>query len=202
MQRVSPGDPFPASATGKAWRDKFKQRFNGPRNLRAGGACRTLAIRATGLDFWELITSIERLWLAGSLPIQDGLYRADGSAYGVQVDSSVEGGLKILGPFGLEGFLSRHPDMVTSIDITLEKPLPHWMGYLCCGEGSYGSEGFFGQLDEQKNLVWVVYLENSSPFVDVSVSNDTATFTSSAGTLIAVNLGAREFGTGSAEPAG
>lgn len=73
---------------------------------------------------------------------------------------------------------------------------------MCCGEGSYGSEGFFGQLDEQKNLVWVVYLENSNFFVDVPVRKDTATFTSSAGTLIVVNLGTREFGTGSAEPTG
>lgn len=149
-----------------------------------------------------LPTLIERLWLAGSLPIQNGLYRADGSAYGVRADTSVEGGLKILGPFDLEEFLSRDPDMVTSIDITRERPIPRGTGYLCCGEGSYGSEGFFGQLDEQKNLVWVVYLENSNPFVDVSVRDDTATFTSSAGTLIAVNLRTVEFGTGPAGAAG
>jgi hypothetical protein len=139
---------------------------------------------------------IERLWLADNLPIQDGFYRADGTAYGVQVDASVAGGLKILAPFTLEDFLSRHPDMITSIDTTLEKSLPHGVGYLFCGEGSYGSEGFFGRLDQHRNLVWVVYLENYNPFVDASISDTSATFTSSTGVSITVNLGTPEFGRG------
>ena len=96
---------------------------------------------------------IEGLWLAENLPIQDGLYRADGAVYGVQLDASIEGGLKILAPFSLEEFLSCHPDMVTSIDTTLEIPLPHSLGYVCCGEGSYGSEGFFGRLDQHRKLI-------------------------------------------------
>jgi hypothetical protein len=147
------------------------------------------------LDFWEVTSLIERLWLADNLPIQDGLYRADGAAYGVQVDVSVEGGIKVLASFSLEEFLSRHPDMVTSIDTTLERPLPHGVGYLCCGEGSYGSEGFFGRLDQHRTLVWVVYLENSNPFVDASITNTSATFMSSAGVSITVDLGTPEFGS-------
>jgi hypothetical protein len=86
--------------------------------------------------------------------------------------------------------------MVTSIDTTWQAPVPGGGGYLCCGEGSYGSEGFFCRLDQHKSLVWVVYLENSNPFVDASVSNTSATFTSSAGVAITVNLGAPEFGPG------
>jgi hypothetical protein len=146
------------------------------------------------LDIWEVTSLIETLWLADNLPIQDGLYRADGVAYGVQVDASVEGGLKILATLSLEQFLAHHSDMITSIDTTLEKPLPHGVGYLCCGEGSYGSEGFFGRLDQHRNLVWVVYLENSNPFVDASITNTNATFTSSSGVSITVNLGTPEFG--------
>lgn len=136
---------------------------------------------------------IERLWLAENLPIKDGLYRSDGTVYGVQVDASAEGGLKILAPFSLEEFLSCHPDMVTSIDTTLEKPLPQGVGCVFCGEGSYGSEGFFGRLDQDRNLMWVVYLENSNPFVDVSISNTSATFTSSTHVSITVILGTPEF---------
>jgi hypothetical protein len=100
-----------------------------------------------------------------------------------------EGGLKVLAPFSLDEFLSCDPDMVTSIDITLEKPLLHGGGYVCCGEGPYGSEGFFGQLDQDRNLVWVVYLEYSNPFVDASISNTSTTFTSSAGVSITVDVG-------------
>jgi hypothetical protein len=149
-----------------------------------------------------MTSSIERLWLADNLPIRDGLYRADGVAYGVQVDASVEGGLRILAPFILEEVLSRDPEWVTSIITTLEKRLPHGDGYLCCGEGSYGSEGFFGRLDQHKTLMWVVYLENSNPFVNVSVSDTRATFISSSDVSITVDLEASEFavGTGDGEP--
>ncbi|WP_329105020.1 ricin-type beta-trefoil lectin domain protein [Micromonospora sp. NBC_01699] len=37
IERVNPGDPFPDSTTGKTWGDKFRERFNDPRNKRAGG---------------------------------------------------------------------------------------------------------------------------------------------------------------------
>jgi hypothetical protein len=37
IERVNPDDPFPDSTTGKTWGDKFKERFNDPRNKRAGG---------------------------------------------------------------------------------------------------------------------------------------------------------------------
>ncbi|EAM8245442.1 hypothetical protein CLL99_003417, partial [Salmonella enterica subsp. enterica serovar Thompson] len=40
--------------------------------------------------------------------------------------------------------------------------------YCCVGEGSYGSEGFVAYLDENKNLVWVLYSEESNPFINVS----------------------------------
>jgi RHS repeat-associated protein len=38
IERVNPDDPFPASTTGKTWGQKFRERFNDPRNRRAGGA--------------------------------------------------------------------------------------------------------------------------------------------------------------------
>lgn len=64
---------------------------------------------------------------------------------------------------------------------------------MCCGEGSYGSEGFFGRLDHHKNLLWVVYIEGSNPFVDVSVGGTAATFISSSGVSITVDLETPEF---------
>lgn len=151
------------------------------------------SIPAARLDFREVTSLIQRLWLADNLPIRDGLYRADGVSYGAQIDAAAKGGLSILAPFILKEFLSQDPEWLTSIITTLERQLPHGVGYLCCGEGSYGSEGFFGLLDQHKNLVWVVYLENSNPFVDVSVSDTAATFVSSSGVLITVDLEAPEF---------
>ncbi|WP_196303695.1 RHS repeat-associated core domain-containing protein, partial [Chromobacterium violaceum] len=37
INRVDPNSPHPDSSTGKTWGDKFKQRFNDPRNVKAGG---------------------------------------------------------------------------------------------------------------------------------------------------------------------
>jgi hypothetical protein len=83
--------------------------------------------------------------------------------------------------------LSVDPERRTVIDMTVVKALPDGSGYLCAGEGSYGSEGFFGRLGQDRNLVWVVYLEESNPFVDAVVDDGRrAKFTSSSGVSIAV----------------
>jgi len=37
IERVSPADAHPDSTTGKTWWDKFTERFNDPRNIKAGG---------------------------------------------------------------------------------------------------------------------------------------------------------------------
>lgn len=181
--------------TGRTWwGDKFEQRFNIPETRAQAGACQKQAYTSDQIGLLGMTSLIERLWLANNLPIKDGLYRADGAAYGVQVDASVEGGLRVLASFSLEEFLSQDPEWITWIDTTLEEQLPHGVGYLCCGEGSYGSEGFFGRLDQHKNLVWVVYIENSNPFVHISIGNSTATFISSEGVSITVDLRTLEFG--------
>src|SRR5690242_20310035 len=131
---------------------------------------------------------INNLWPAGTLPAWDGLYRADGSARAVQVDPSVPGGLVLLGALDLNALLQAEPEWVTSFDITVERELPDGSGYLCCGEGSHGSDGFFARLDTGKNLVWAAYLENSNPFVEMLVRGPSATVTSISGRSITVNL--------------
>ena len=37
VELVNPSDPFPKSAKGKAWKEKFIERFNDKRNIEAGG---------------------------------------------------------------------------------------------------------------------------------------------------------------------
>jgi len=90
--------------------------------------------------------------------------------------------------------MQAEPDYVSHVDITVQQDLPGGTGYLVCGEGSYGSEGFFGRLDAVKRLIWVVYLENCNPFVSVSIKSARAIFASSSGVVITVNLEAPEFG--------
>jgi hypothetical protein len=141
-----------------------------------------------------MVTSmIGKLWLAENLPIQDGLYRADGPARTVRVDASAPGGLALFEPFDLEALLAADPEWVTCIDITVEKELPDGSGYLCCGEASHGSEGFFGRLDRNKNLVRV-YLQGSNPFIEAVLDTTHATVTSSSEVSITVDLTSPEFG--------
>jgi hypothetical protein len=133
-------------------------------------------------------TSIVDLWAAGCLPIKSALYRADGAARSVRVDRGQPGRLKLLEVFSVEAFLAADPECVSHIDVTVERVLPDNSGYLFCGEGSYGSEGFFGRLDSGKRLVWVVYLENDNPFVGVFVESTFAIFTSTSGLAVGVDL--------------
>lgn len=137
--------------------------------------------------------AITRLWLAESLPIRDGLYWSDGSARGVRVDKRVRGGLALLEPFDLDAFLQLEPEETTSIMLTGERELADGSGYLCCGEGSYGSEGFFGRLDQSRRLVWVVYLEHANPFVRIDVADTRAEFLSSSGVSLTVDLTSADF---------
>jgi hypothetical protein len=139
-------------------------------------------------------TSIVDLWLAGTLPIHSALYRADGTAITVRFEPSAPGGLSLLEPFPFEAAMRADPDYVSQIDITVQQELPDGTGYLVCGEGSYGSDGFFGRLGATKSLIWVVYLENCNPFVSVAVESTLAIFTSSSDVVITVDLEAPGFG--------
>ena len=141
------------------------------------------------------MVTIERLWAAEELPIRDGLYRAEGTSRSVRLDSTLPGGLAVLEKFDLDGFLCENPDDLTSIDVTLDLPfsVAGTVCYLLCGEGSYGSEGFFGVLDESRNLVWVVYLEHSNPFITGNLGGTQLSVTSTAGLTLTVDCGTDDF---------
>ena len=137
---------------------------------------------------------IGKLWLAGNLPIRDGFYRADGAARAVRIDASAPGGLALLEPFDLEALLLADPERVTCIDITVEENCPTVRDACAAGKPPTGSEGFFGRLDRYKNLVWVVYLQDSNPFIEAVLDRTHATVTSSSDVSITVDLTSSEFG--------
>lgn len=140
------------------------------------------------------MNTLSELWNMGRLPIRDGLYISSGDAYSVQVAPVAPGGIEIVGSLDLDALLSADPDWLTSIDITKEAEIEGGAGRLVAGEGSHGSEGFFARVDDDGNLRWVVYLEDSNPFIDISVSDDEATFTSSSGVSITVDINRPEIG--------
>lgn len=127
----------------------------------------------------QKMSEISTLWLSGELPIRDGLYRATGESFDVRVDPDSTRGYEVLGDFSLEEFRRDEPDEVTKIDIARKVPVSG--GFVCCGEGSFGSEGFFAYLDDDEVLVWVIYLEESNPFVELESDGDWVKFRSTAG---------------------
>jgi hypothetical protein len=139
------------------------------------------------------LSTVSRLWKQGELPIHSGVYLADGRAWSVAVDAASPGGLKVLEPFDVDEFLANDPEFVTSFVVSKLVELPEGAGHLWCGEGSWGSEGLFGRTTPQNELVWVVYLEESNPFVDIEIDGGMARFRSSSGVMVSVDVSGTDF---------
>lgn len=140
-------------------------------------------------------TTLARLWEREELPIRDALYLADGHAFTVALDERAPGGLRIKDPFDLDALLAEDPEWVTSIVISkqVELDLEDGGGYVCCGEGSWGSEGIFARLSPDSKPIWAVYLERSNPFTDIDVRDRIARFRSSSGVNVSVALTSSDF---------
>jgi hypothetical protein len=129
------------------------------------------------------MSEISDLWRDGRLPIEDGVFFADGRSYAVDIVGS---SLQVVERVDLAEILAEDPDWLTSIDITREAPALD--GFVCAGEGSHGSEGFFARLTADKSLVWVCYLSESNPFDKLTVTDHNLTAVSTSGVTITVDL--------------
>lgn len=135
------------------------------------------------------MSTISRLWADREVPAREGLYLADGRAWSVVLDASALGSLTIAEPFDVDALLEEDPEFTTSTDTTyMTVEISPTEGYLCCGEGSHGSEGYLAKLDPAKRLVWVVYLAASNPFMEIEVRENVARFLSSSGVTICVDV--------------
>lgn len=133
---------------------------------------------------------IKELWQNENLPTKDGLYFVDGRSFSAIIDATLDdvNFLVKRDQFDLEAFLRDNSDCLTTIDITKKVLLNEQEGYLCCGEAAHGSEGFFARLDINEKLVWVVYFEESNPFVDIKVDGDYVKFITNLDTNVSVNI--------------
>lgn len=132
------------------------------------------------------VSAISALWQREQIPIDDGLFLADGRGYEAEI---ADGRLRLTAPLDLDAMLAADPEWVAWIIITREVAIPG--GLLVAGEGSHGSEGFFARLDSERNLVWVAHFQQSNPFTEISVLGQEATFTSTLGVSVTVDLTAR-----------
>ncbi|WP_165987527.1 hypothetical protein [Streptomyces sp. YIM 98790] len=145
------------------------------------------------------MSAIGELWAAESLPIKDGLYLATGLSLAARLDPAAPDGMVLLDPFDLDALLSADPDWVTAIDITRRRELPGG-GALCCGEGSYGAEGFAARTAADGSLVWVLYFEESNPFDRITVTPPEdprrAAFHSTSGITVTLGIDRPDRGQG------
>ncbi|MFD3587963.1 hypothetical protein [Streptomyces sp. NPDC058683] len=130
------------------------------------------------------------LWLANKRPAVDGLFRADGSAWAVEVDGPELSWFDVGEPLDLDELLAKDPERLTWADVHPQglAELSDGSGYVCCGDGSLGSEGFFARLDQDKNLAWLVSLLDSNPFEGAGVHGSLATFTNNLGNSLSIDL--------------
>ncbi|EII6507552.1 hypothetical protein LHT27_004519 [Salmonella enterica subsp. enterica serovar Kentucky] len=111
--------------------------------------------------------NIIQLWEDNLLPIKDAIYFSNGRSFLCKIMDYPTLHIERNGEFDFSAFYEKNKDEVTDIDKFREIKLAN-NRYCCVGEGSYGSEGFVAYLDENKNLVWVLYSEESNPFINVS----------------------------------
>jgi hypothetical protein len=130
------------------------------------------------------VNLIEKLWKEYKLPMGDALHYASGESYEVVADSDTMGGMKVLEPFNLE---DDDPDWITYVDGLKSMQLDEG-GWLWGGEGSHGSQGFFARLHANRSLVWAVFFDDSNPFLEIHLSRKLATFRSTSGVVITVDI--------------
>ncbi|MFD7450960.1 hypothetical protein [Kitasatospora sp. NPDC059827] len=133
------------------------------------------------------MTRIVELWRSGEVPVECGLFRADGTSREADCESPTLANYVLGEPLDLDALLADDPDWTTSPAVWAEVELPGRAGYLCSGGGSHGSDGFFARLDADQNLVWVVHLL-SNEFVRIDVDWPRATFTNNWGNTLTIDL--------------
>ncbi|MFJ4336914.1 hypothetical protein [Streptomyces sp. NPDC088915] len=133
------------------------------------------------------MTAIERLWAAYELPAEDALFCADGRSHAVALDPAAPSGFTLLAPFALDDVLEGDPSRVSPVDGRVAVDLGE-RGLLWGGEGSYGSEGFLARLTADRALIWAMFFMESNPFDRIRPSGNAATFSSTSGVEITVDI--------------
>ncbi|CAM4172708.1 hypothetical protein [Serratia silvae] len=134
------------------------------------------------------MAKIVELWNKEELPIKDGVYFSSGKSIAISISTYPDLVIEKGSEFDLEGFLNEGPEEITNIDI-MQKVTVNDKFQCFLGEGSHGSEGFIAYLTIGGELEWVMYFEQSNPFVKVvKLSNETIEVESSANYKLIINV--------------
>jgi hypothetical protein len=134
------------------------------------------------------MSGIAEIWSAGCAPAVDGLYQFDGSARAVSVGGAGLPWFDLGAPIDLDAMMIEDPENLMEIDVCAQSELPNGIGYLCCGEGALGSQGFFAKLGVANDLRWIVSLRASNPFEHLVIHGTSASFFNNLGNSITIDL--------------
>lgn len=93
----------------------------------------------------------------------------------------------MLAPFDLDEVLEGDPSWVSSVDGLASVDLGE-KGLLWGGEGSHGSEGFIARLTVDRAPIWAMFFTESNPFDRIRLSGNVATFSSTSGLEIELDI--------------
>ncbi|WP_141726164.1 hypothetical protein [Actinacidiphila rubida] len=141
------------------------------------------------------MSRISELWREYLAPGWDGMYRADGSARQAEVDGDDLSWFELGPSFDVDALLEEDPENLNDVgpDPRTVVELPDGSGYVCGGESSMGGDGFFARLDPEQNVVWLVFLSNSNPFVRVAVEGSMVTFVNNRDRSLVIDLNDPDF---------
>ncbi|RZU52462.1 hypothetical protein EV385_4325 [Krasilnikovia cinnamomea] len=117
--------------------------------------------------------AIEATWQAGKAPALDGFYRVKGESRRVEYDGPDLSRFRLGTPLAADALDKCH-DMEIYVSECVE--LPGGKGYVCCGSGPLGGDGFFARLNPDGMLKWIVAMVDSNPIDTVDLAGMTATF--------------------------
>ncbi|MQY12445.1 hypothetical protein SRB5_25790 [Streptomyces sp. RB5] len=133
---------------------------------------------------------IDDLWAANRLPDWDALYfSGDENGYGVDLDPSVPGGMRVLKSFDLHKAVADHPESLSGVGSGLAVMPLEGGDELWGGEGAHGSNGHVVRVRADESLVWMIFFWDSNPFSEpIELSGRYATFRSTTDVVITVDI--------------
>lgn len=132
---------------------------------------------------------VEGLWATEEVPLWDAVYCVDGRAWEVELDPSRASGLRLLEPLDLAAELREEPEWTSFFGTFTRTEIPENSGYVHSGECAYhGSAGWFVRTDADGRLVWVVHLGDSNPFDRIEIEAGIATFRSTNGVVVKLDI--------------
>ncbi|MFF7454719.1 hypothetical protein [Kitasatospora sp. NPDC008115] len=141
----------------------------------------------------EAASAIVSLWAAGEMPVECGLFRADGTGREADCDDAELTDFALGEPIDLGALLAKDPEWTACAYVFAEAALPDGSGRLVSGGGSHGSDGFFARLDFDGSLVWLVHLL-CNELVAIAVEWPLATFTNNCDNTLTIDVTGPDFG--------